>query len=130
MIPFIPEPLAALQQRFLAALEVICDIQRIESGSTPRPGTQRQHVFDWEDGVRMIISRDQLENRHVVVHLSASVNLSTYDVTRLGRLSPTSFVRLVEQHWKMLGGPPVTLEGFSPEKGVPHWYGQPQEAPS
>lgn len=127
MIPFTPEPLTTLQRRFLAAFESICDVECVRAGTIPRPGTQRQHVFDWDDGVRMIISRDRWGDGQVVVHLSASVNLATYDTTRRGRLSPKGFVRLVEQHWKTLGGPPVTLELFSPETGVPHWYGQHQD---
>ena len=67
MLPRQTESLKALRKRLPAALEDV-----YTPGQSPRPGEQRKHVFDLENGVRLIISRDRLDSGKAGIHISAS----------------------------------------------------------
>lgn len=73
MLPFAPEPGALLAARYRATVAEVVDPVAVERGERPTPGTDRRHVFDFEDGVRLIVSRDLVELGCEVTHFSASV---------------------------------------------------------
>jgi len=81
-IPFEPDPtLDEAKARFdLAVLA-----GPYVAGESPRPGEQRQHVFDFEEGLRLIVSRDTRtnpRNRRVSAEgIAVSASLDT-DETR------------------------------------------------
>lgn len=70
-VPFETETLDAAQERFSASIAELYD-----GTESPRPGEQRKHVFDFEDGLRLIVSRDQYPDlaASVGIHVSASVS--------------------------------------------------------
>lgn len=70
-LPFIPEPVEKMVERFQKAFEHEFDVDKIANGAPDRPGTHRENVFDYEDGIRLIISKDRSGER-VFIHLSAS----------------------------------------------------------
>lgn len=70
-LPFQPEPIGQLAARFNKALENVFDVELLGNN---RPGMHRENVFDFEDGLRMIISVDEyLDNRYL--HLSGSIQV-------------------------------------------------------
>lgn len=73
MIPFNPEPLEQLKSRVSRAWEGTYSINLIQTNPDGRPSLKPQHVFDFEDGLRLILSRDELEKDVVFYHVSASV---------------------------------------------------------
>jgi len=83
MTPYFAENLDAMRARLPAALSRTYDALEIEAGRLIRPGEQRQHVFDFEDGIRCIVSLDvypedsasTLPARRVLLHMSFSSQL-------------------------------------------------------
>lgn len=69
-LPIKPEPLHEMRARYLDAVNYVVDAEGIQLGTVSRPGEQRRHVFDCQDGIRLIISQDTPG----VIHLSASTS--------------------------------------------------------
>ena len=65
------EPLDSLRARYAKALEFVYDVQAIVDGGI-HPGECAANVFDFEDGLRFIISRERTEDGEVMIHVSAS----------------------------------------------------------
>jgi len=70
--PFLPEMLDDLCKRLPQALEPVYDVDLCLKGMQTMPGAQRRHIFDCEDGLRLIVSRDWIDGR-AITHLSASL---------------------------------------------------------
>lgn len=70
MLPNQPEKLEVMRTRLPQALSVVYDAAEIEAGRGQRPGELRQHVFDFEDGIRCTVSLDRQTDGHVYLHLS------------------------------------------------------------
>jgi hypothetical protein len=125
MIPFLPEPLASLRSRYPAALAEPCDTESSRLGTSFRPGETRRCVFDCEDGLRLIISRD-LHDGLELLHVSASINPGSrlWNTLRDGRSGPDEFASLAEGRFRDISGDnePLDLALISPEKGIPHWF--------
>lgn len=64
-----PESREAMKARFTAALSPDIDFQAVARGEQNPPGMDRKHVFDLEEGVRMIVSIDSEENNRLL-HMS------------------------------------------------------------
>lgn len=61
MMPFEPQQFEEVKARFPVALMSTYDCR---SGiPSPTPGELRAHVFDFTDGLRLIVSRDKFESR-------------------------------------------------------------------
>jgi hypothetical protein len=73
-----PESMETLRGRYSSALERVYDTKLIEQGESDRPGEHREHVFDFEDGLRLIISRECRDGKRYL-HVSGSVK-TTKDV--------------------------------------------------
>lgn len=83
-IPHKPETIEAHRARIDEAtrpLWIVADVQQdvLKRGNAAdTPGKHRRHVFDFEDGLRLIVSRDNLPmklesiNYDIVLHVSAS----------------------------------------------------------
>jgi hypothetical protein len=128
VLPFKPETIEDLRARYQSALTTIFDIAEIEAGGV-RPGQLRRHVFDCEDGIRLLISRDR-DSRNAAtskpaLHVSASVEkgYEVYTMAERGELSPEGFLRMAKERFASISGDPrrLRLLGFSHEAGVPHW---------
>ena len=78
-MPFEPEPEAALQARY----PVVLDTVYRDVASVQRACEQRPHVFDFADGLRMIVTRESLSESEIGllgkvwsgIHISASLEL-------------------------------------------------------
>lgn len=90
MLPYEPEPFDQLQDRFHLALTPIYSVQTLlkEMKLNPksRPGMQRKHVFDFEDGLRVIASveaddRVPALQREPYLHVSFSSHSRMHDAT-------------------------------------------------
>jgi hypothetical protein len=75
MLPFQPETLEALRARLPQA---VAKVQQLDA----RVGMLRQHVFDFQDGVRCIISVDGIEKNAPSLHLSFSMTPGSLDFIR------------------------------------------------
>lgn len=73
MLEFEPEIESSLQSRYPKALEVVYDHDNVDDVLENRPGTKREHVFDFFDGCRMIVSRESMEGCPAVLHFSMSL---------------------------------------------------------
>jgi len=71
-LPFEPECLECMKQRFTKALESVYDQESIAAGKGPRPGQYRVHVFDFQDGYRLIVSREYSKDGGTSLHFSMS----------------------------------------------------------
>lgn len=65
-IPFMPEPKKALKARFASALQPVIEERLVLAGQQEAPGASRRHIFDFEFGVRMIVSTDLNEGQKAV----------------------------------------------------------------
>lgn len=72
MIPYTPEKIYDLKARYQAAIGPLFIQEEVIAGAQ-RPGVLRQHVFDTEQGLRLIISREQTKDGREVIHFSGSV---------------------------------------------------------
>jgi hypothetical protein len=71
MLPIEPEPLAAMKARFHLAVSEPVDTDKVSKGVIPPPSRDRRHVFDFEDGMRMVVSVDRVIDEEFL-HVSAS----------------------------------------------------------
>jgi hypothetical protein len=72
MLPFEPESEFLLKQRYKDAVEPVYSLDEMEGPN--RPSLRRQHVFDFQDGLRLIITRERYPEGQVVLHWSASID--------------------------------------------------------
>jgi hypothetical protein len=70
-VPQTAESLAVLRARYAAALEHVYDVEAIRRGAV-RPGEVAANVFDFEDGLRLIVSRERYPDGEILLHFSAS----------------------------------------------------------
>ena len=130
MVPAHPEPGDTLRARYVAALARVYDLTHPAVTTTDRPGQKPEHVFDWDDGLRLIVSRELDPIAGEVLHLSASVTpRSTLYFGIVDRGTPTAaqqhFCNVALQRWSWLAQREdfqAEFLGFSEGKGVPHWW--------
>ena len=74
ILQFEPEPLEQMRERFPPAVsQKFFATSRMQAAANPRrPGRNRRNVFDHEDGLRMVVSWDAVEDV-TGLHISASV---------------------------------------------------------
>jgi len=130
MLPNEPRPVAELKARYRAALAHTYDQRAVVEGGCIRPGEVRANVFDFDDGLRLIVSRERDATGRVWLHYSASFpgDCRIADEIRLLRLTmamasvmakwvgsiPARFAELsgdgrqADRHWRS-------------EIGIPHW---------
>ena len=72
MLEFQPEPVEELKARYPEALEDVFNPLRIQANPELSPGKKRKHTFDFENGLRLIVSVDEFKKERVT-HYSASM---------------------------------------------------------
>lgn len=72
MMPFQPEAEENLKVRFPKALEHVYTVDGMKKGE-PYAADQRKHVFDFDDGTRLVISHEKLGNR-LYLHCTGSMD--------------------------------------------------------
>lgn len=124
MLPFKPQPIDTLKARYPAALRKVFDCTK--GVPRPRPGELYSLVFDCEDGIRLIISRDRETESDVFLHVSASFveGYPLWDALKgSGEAGQKRFIEMVEERFRVISGDdePLDFHGFSAGKLVPHW---------
>ncbi len=69
----IPQPIAVLAGRFSEAIVEEYDATAVLHGAQEGPARKPQHVFEFEQGIRLIISIDKI-GAEAKLHVSASFN--------------------------------------------------------
>lgn len=111
--PYQPESLERLKSRFAAALSP----DYCTDGFQAPPGLLRQHVFDFDNGIRMIVSHD-IENGRRTLHFSFSIN----PIIRAKNLmSREEFRAFAEQAIREFWHPPVVVEDYWSYKALHFW---------
>lgn len=94
ILPFIPEPIEQLKARFPICLVKIWNPKNINAGGK-RPGQSRDYVFDFESGLRLLISKTAFFPHDISVHISASwehdVPLTVNTINELSKDIQNSF---------------------------------------
>lgn len=127
-VPTSPEPLDALRARYPRALEHLYDVIAIRDRGAIRPGEVAANVFDFEDGLRLIVSRERMQDGEVTLHVSASFpeRCRLADEFRLlGVATPKQkilrmFLDSIPGRFAELSGEPRPLE-FLGMTNVPHF---------
>jgi hypothetical protein len=128
-----PEPLAQLRARYPEALREVIDMESAARGLVPWPGTVARNVFDCEDGIRLVVSRDDLGGQvGIVLHVSASIDPAAplyRELLRSARhiwpdWAQAEFRRLALARWREISGDdrPIEFAGYGGAKSIPHWY--------
>ncbi len=132
ILPFEPQLAYDLYQRFDAALEpIVTEATDVEGRLAYRPGEHRQHVFEFNDGTRLIVSHDKQDGCGDVLHFSASIHTETplYRSTLAAiRRDPhaalhnalADFIMCFRRISGYSG--PLPDPVMTPGKGVPHWF--------
>lgn len=122
MLPFQSEPLSSLRARYANALVPVFDYST--QMPSPTPAELRSHVFDCDDGLRLMVSRDRKTDAEFYLHLSASleVGCELYRQVTSGELQRWAFASLVCQRFAEISGDSkgFDLLDWSP-RGIPHW---------
>lgn len=117
MLPFIPQSLSELQQRYNAAISKPVNAVYASSHPDESPGNKREHVFDFDDGVRLIISRDFAGNDEMF-HVSGSVEECIWK----GLFDKTLIHHMKQRFQELSGyGIPAAHTFVITGKGIPHW---------
>lgn len=125
-LPFRPAPVETLRERFPLALD---RVWRDPAEDAPeRPGMFRTHVFDFEHGMRLIISKERhaiINGGRLHIHVSASWNapddIKAFTDTN-GVTTPERLTAYVQAMYSRIGGRgTLVFIGTSEGKAVPHW---------
>lgn len=132
MMNFEPETERQLRERFERSCDTVYDYR--QGFPAVAPSSRREHVFDYADGLRMIVSLDREDDGAPYLHVSASAvpNSELYRHISYGMVRRPQFKQIVEARFEVLSGKPFDLEfcGFSATKAVPHWRRRERVQPS
>jgi hypothetical protein len=125
-----PEPMEALRARYAGALEHEFSVGFILSGTERRPGECPANVFDFLDGLRLIVSREVMPDGTRYLHVSASFRKESRIADEMRLLSLTKTPQELLEMWRRnvprrfaeLSGDEreLTFVGWS-QSHVPHW---------
>lgn len=130
-VRFHPEPLDVLRARYGAALATVHDAESVAMRRAPEPGENPANVLDCQDGLRLIVSREDCAGSGILLHLSATL-MSGSDLF-LELLSLTgdvsvdrilaAFGAAAEHRFRAVSGDDGPLEflGYTPGRFIPHW---------
>jgi hypothetical protein len=122
-LPQEPESLEKMKARFPAALAEFVDAEEIVRNPAKAPSKNRKHVFDFADGMRLIVSTDIIEKK-VLVHVSVSGD------ARYAKSINNSREEFDEDLWLRLAAllghrPPGSVQHFFSKGGVLHLFFRP-----
>lgn len=117
-LEFAPESLDSMRNRYKKAVAKVWVVDG--SNMKERPGLFRDHVFDFESGIRLLISNDKIAGEDPVIHISAS-----YEGRPGQPVLLAEFEEEVTNKWRSISGCGLKyhlhLIGISPNS-VPHWW--------
>jgi len=112
-----PESIEAMRARLPLAFEKVNRAVDVLAGKALAPSGERTNVFDFPNGLRLILSRDEVDGRNFI-HLSASYRWAS------AFSSKEMFVASIRHAMDGLGlSLPLTElpHDVSPQGGIPHW---------
>lgn len=127
MLPYLPQTLEVMRSRLPKAIkELINPKECVRTGYYP--SKERVHVFDWEDGLRLIVTRElqQFGQWEQCLHLSASFPpespMHTFYAEANG-MGKDAWIRCVQQRISDL----FCVDKPAPEPLIwtekcPHWF--------
>lgn len=122
MNKFNPQPLEELKARYPKALEKLYIQLDVASGKRLRPAWNKDNVFDFLDGIRLVISKEQQPDGRLVIHIAGSVTdvlpeAIKQELFHIIDLTDTHIHHIVE-HYALVSGNLGALEvvGISNEK--------------
>ena len=71
-VPFKPESFDTMRERLHLAVADISDEESVQLGVALSPASNPKNVFDFEDGMRLVVSKDSYPERGLATHVSAS----------------------------------------------------------
>lgn len=95
MLPFKPEPLEQLQARFHKALTPVYGVVEMAK-RTHRIGMMPKHVFDCDDGLRIIVSVEQ-DDRTAIYAGKPYLHVSFSTIKPVEKLGRTALVAMLNQ---------------------------------
>lgn len=119
MIKFNPEKIECLKNRFKESLLAVYNPIECKENPDKRPGIKQENIFDFEDGIRLIISRDVVKATEVI-HFSASINPKIYNGS-FGRSLHEKMVMHFIDLYEFTDNINVHYAGIT-NAGIPHWY--------
>jgi hypothetical protein len=125
-LPFRPESVEKLKGRYHLALDPPNDVESVEIGVCLPPEEQRRNLFDFDDGLRMVISYDVHEDGKKAIHLAAFMlnGSELQDRLRLenGGLDTETYLRDVILRFRLLSQYRKRVEwlGFLEDTSA-HW---------
>ena len=130
MLDYHPRTATEQRVRWKAAAATVWDFADLAGTGPPerdRPGLHPEHVLDFHDGIRLIVSRDLYGDGKVHLHVSASVRPDSKIGRALARRR-TSFEQLLDlvvDRVRFLSGLTVTFGYVTRPKGIPHFFDPP-----
>lgn len=129
-IPITPESLGVLRARYPRALEYVYDQLEIARDGVIRPGEVASNVFDHEDGLRLLVSRERTPKGQVVLRVSASFPEQCRMADEMRLLAVATPKSRIMQMW--LDGIPARFRELSGDarplrflgwsgRYIPHW---------
>lgn len=112
-LPFVAELLVTLRERFPKALEKVWEVT---DPMLDRPGLHRENVFDFDSGLRLLISKDKLIDLKPEIHVSASWERNQPTTIREAH-------RQVNEAYHLLGGKEYLRFLGQSANGIPHFIG-------
>lgn len=114
MLPLRPQSLEELRQRYPLALKNLFDCRGERAKRLrPRPGELYSCIFDFEDGLRLIISRELYDHEPEParwLHISASVANSAELLKQFPKPDDTQFIAFVTRRVFDLSGERAGLQ--------------------
>ena len=116
------ESMESCQKRFFFAMDTVYDSSKIHHGIQNAPSLERKQVFDFEDGVRMIVSIDLLNDMQIL-HVSTSFNAVKFkEFIEDSRFDLSAAEELVKQRFAELSGMDREIQFVAmTENGVLHF---------
>jgi hypothetical protein len=136
MLDFQPMTATEHRNRWAAATARVWDFTNLEGIAelpldADRPGVHPEHIFDFHDGLRLIVSVDRYGDDGDYLHVSASARPDSTLWRKIKNGLPLKQLGdLVKERVRFLSGREVTLGYVTfPGKGVPHYFDPPLENP-
>lgn len=129
MTRFDPKPMAEQQSRYLDALVKVYD--QSEAHTLQLVREQPVHVFDFEDGLRLVVTRERAMASMVVVHVTAELVSPGAAVAVVLAQSTgargQALLDLAEQRWEELSRSRTKLHFYgvvaeAHDRAIPHWF--------
>jgi hypothetical protein len=129
MLDYDAKPALEHRTRWAAAVAKVWDMRGRTgevSEDEDRPGTHPENLFDFHDGLRLVVSTDRFDfGTYLHVSASARPDSKVYAALQRGMTLDAMIKLVCERVYFVSGGRRVTFEFLTPEKGVPHFYDPP-----